>query len=106
MASIGTACMRTVTVVSLQISGWLDKMSVEKSKDNRDETAKQLAKKQSKQAKNFARDFLDRTWKKRWFVLSGGCLYYFKSPDDVSADPKGLIFLHRARLFAAAFPSH
>ena len=90
----------------VQISGWLDKMSVEKSKDDRDETAKQMAKKHAKLGKNFARDMLDRTWKKRWFVLSGGCLYYFKGPDDTSADPKGTMFLHRCRLSAAAFPAH
>jgi hypothetical protein len=89
----------------VQMSGWLDKMSVEKSKDMRDETAQQMAKKQGKLAKNFARDFMDRTWKKRWFVLSGGCLYYFKGPNDVTADPKGVVFLHRARLHAAAFPT-
>ena len=54
----------------VQISGWLDKMSVEKSKDLREDTAGQVAKKHSKQAKNWGRDMLDRTWKKRWFVLA------------------------------------
>lgn len=88
-----------------QISGWLEKMSVEKSKDKRDDTAGQVAKKHSKQAKNWGRDMLDRTWKRRWFVLSGGCLYYYKSPEDASANPKGYIFLHNAQIRAAAFPS-
>ena len=88
----------------VQISGWLDKMSVEKSKDLREDTAGQVAKKHSKQAKNWGRDMLDRTWKKRWFVLSGACLYYYKSPDDTSANPKGVLFLHNARIRAASFP--
>ena len=89
----------------VQMSGWLDKMSGEKSKDKREGTGSQVAKKQAKQAKNWGRDMLDRTWKQRWFVLSGGCLYYFKSPDDASADPKGILFLHNACIQAAAFPS-
>lgn len=30
-----------------------------------------------------------KTWKKRWFVLVGNCLYYFTQPDD--RDPLGII---------------
>jgi cytohesin len=30
-----------------------------------------------------------KTWKKRWFVVSDGCLYYFKAPGD--KEPLGII---------------
>lgn len=43
-------------------------------------------------------------WKKRWFVLSGGALYYYKDDRDATANPKGFFFLHEAKLQAAAFP--
>jgi cytohesin len=30
-----------------------------------------------------------KTWKKRWFILTENCLYYFKSPND--KEPRGII---------------
>lgn len=30
-----------------------------------------------------------KTWKKRWFVLSSNCIYYFKDPED--KEPQGII---------------
>ena len=63
-----------------------------------------MAKKQSKVAKSKIADIRGSVWKKRWFVLSGGALYYYKDDRDTSADPKGFFFLHDAKLQAAAFP--
>jgi hypothetical protein len=82
----------------------LFKSASEKDKDQRDETAGQVAKKQSKMAKSKIAAIRDSVWKKRWFVLSGGALYYYKDDRDASADPKGFFFLHDAKLQAAAFP--
>ncbi len=82
----------------------LFKSASEKDKDQRDETAGQVAKKQSKVAKSKIADIRGSVWKKRWFVLSGGALYYYKDERDSTADPKGFFFLHDAKLQAAAFP--
>ncbi len=30
-----------------------------------------------------------KSWRKRWFVLTDNCLYYFKSPSD--KEPRGII---------------
>nr|CAB3264946.1 pleckstrin homology domain-containing family H member 2-like [Phallusia mammillata] len=32
-----------------------------------------------------------RTWKKRWFMMKNGTLYYYKSPNDLNRKPQGQI---------------
>jgi len=46
---------------------------------------------------------LVKSWKKRWFILKGAFLYYFKSPNRLS-DTKGMVLLEDAIAQRAQFP--